>query len=846
MTTKFVFPLKGASCDSCGGVIRTTLNEENKPQFFSIKSITFSKNYQQLNIEIDDDKTSEAEVRRYISQTLAIDGGYELVAEASTRQYWLLGSLGLILGTLILVLTISNALVFWPFQLIVGIVSVGLTGILGRESWQKAKIEWQRKKPGMDSLFLLSTGAALGMSLVGLFVPGFPLMFEASLLIYGFRYIGIALKKSIYSTPNLPVRYQRIQGNSNKTVPNSELRPGDKLTIKAGELILTDGWLLPGHNTSFTQSYAMDVSRMKGSYSPEQLKTGDAVAAGMVATNDCVMQVGLGHSIQYFIEKPVGKCPKGQIWIYPEHEEIHVLSHSDQNNRSVSFKLSAKDLSDHAGHCYFDAILTALKLKTMSTHLPKVAQQQLSRALVQQAAQHGLTQTTSSLARLEKELEDAAARAAPIQEKADKILTYFVPIVFGIAVISGAIVAFFFSPLIAVRCMISILVSACPCTLGFVTPLVMDFARAKGKQAGVAFSQYDAIQRLSEVDSVLIDIHGTATKGKPEARIAVYDELRRQEIETQLARLEQFSDHHIAKAIYAKVKGNDLLRDTWRLQPADIETYSGGIGARIQGKHYILGNRNLLQQFGVVPAGDEPNKTYLLEQNGTHYQKIAEIDLHDELRLDTALAIQQFNNRGLDVYLLTGTDQKTAEKYAQNLPGLAGVFAGHSDPQAKANKVKSLQETGRRMLMIGDGVNDSLAMQEAYASLAMKHALSDEGAQYIAKARILNERMLTAVDAYDIADQAMWRVKINLGLSLVYNLAVVMLTNFLVLAMGIVLHPGFCAALMVIQVGFIILSTYYFKQQPLPTKSLLSHSSLFQPTLVGTETAYPVLNYVPR
>lgn len=842
---EFVFPLKGAHCSGCSGNIAYILNEENKPQFFTIKNVKVSPNFQKLLVEIEDDHTSEEEVRRYISQSLASDDTYKLIEETA-KHYWVLGSLGLLVGAVILLLVFSNTLVFWPVQLTVAIVSIGLTRILGRESWQKAQIEWQRRKPGMDSLFILSTGVALMVSVLGLFVSGLPLMFEASLLILGFRHIGIALKKSVYATPNLPVRYRRMHVNAQQGECSQELRPGDQIQIKAGEMIPLDGWLLPKQNRVSNQVYTMDVSKIKGSYFPETLQAGDALAAGMVAKTDCVMQIGLGQSIRYFSEEPKGLCPKGQIWIYPKAQKICVLSRSDQNNGSVHFELSRQNLTDYAGHCFFDEIFASLQLNTAATHLTKLAQQQVSKALVQQASQQGLLQTTSYLARIEKELEDASARAAPIQEKADEILKYFVPTVLGIALLSGAITAYFFPPLIAVRCMISILVSACPCTLGFVTPLVMDFARAKGKQVGVVFSQYDAVQRLSEVDTILLDIHGTATKGIPEARINVFEENRRQEIETLLARLEQFSDHHVAKAIYAKVKGNDLLQNTWGLKAQDIEHYAGGLGARIQGKHYILGNRNLLKQFGITPPDNEPHRTYLLEQTGLRYQHIAAIDLHDSLREDTPLAVQHFKNRGYKVILFTGGDQVTAEKYAQYLPNIDGIYAGLADGQAKAAKVKELQANGKRMLMLGDGVNDALAMQEAYASIAMKHALSDEGAHYVAKARILNGNMLAAVDALDIADRAIWRIKMNLCLSLAYNLAIVLVTNFLVLAMGIVMHPGFCAALMVLQVGLIILSTYHFKQQPLLTKGGLPRVSLFSPRMDPTDHTASTMNYALR
>ena len=843
--TTFVFPLKGVTCSGCKGNLIYLLDVDTKPEYFKFKHIDVSSNLQKLVVEVEDNDIpiSEEEVRRYINHTLA-GSDYELIVEGA-RHYWILGSLGLVIGTIILILAVTNGLVLWPVKLLTATVSVGLSLLLGAESFRKAKIEWQRRKPAMDSLFLMSTGAATLMSLFGLVMPGMPLMFEASLLILGFRHIGIALKKSIYSTPNLPVHYQRLQTNNLSRTEDQDdtFVPGEELTIQAGQMLPVDGWLLPKQNALIDQTYAMNVQRIRGAYLPEHLRVDDAVMAGMVAQTDCVMQVGLGHKLSYFEQKPKNTCPKGQIWVYPEGNEINVVSRSDRDNKAVHFVLSSVNLTDRAGNCYFATILNALKLGTVLTHLSKPHQQLLSRALVQHADAMGLLQTTSSLARLEKELEDAGCRAAPIQDKADQILEYFVPVVLGVALISGAVVMCFFSPMIAVRCMISILVSACPCTLGFVTPLVMDFARAKGKQAGVVFSQSDAIQRFTEVATVLLDIHGTATKGEPVARVMVHEPDRLQEIETHLARMEQHSDHHVGKAIYTAVKGDDLLLNTERLRPTDIEKYPGGIGASVQGKHYILGNYNLAQQFGVTLENPGPNRTYLLEQAGAGYQCIATVELHDPLRSDAALTVEQLKHRGLKVFLFTGADEQTANQYAQALPGLDGVYSGLADAQAKVEKLRSIQ-TQHRVLMIGDGANDGPAMKEAYASIAMKHALSDEGAQYQAKARILNGNMLTVVDALDIASQAMWRINFNLYLSLIYNLAIVILTNSLVLALGLVLHPGVCAALMVIQVGFIILSSYYFKQQPLPTQSLLVQSSMFgmNPSLAsGNLSVQPTL-----
>lgn len=823
-------------CTGCKGNLQYLLDEDIKPAFFTFKHIDVSPNFQKLIVEIEDNKTSEEEVRRYITQTLA-GSEYELVAE-NARYYWIMGGLGLGIGALILILAMTHGLGFWPVQWVVAVGSMGLHCLLGSESFRKAKIELQRGKPAMDTLFVLSTTAAMLMSLLALVVPGLPMMFEASLLIFGFRHLGIALKKSIYTTPNLPIRYQKLRSSAVSAEEASVLRPGDVIAIQAGARIPIDGWLLPKPDLPITQPYAMDVSRVKGSYIPEQLQAGDAVVDGMVARHDCVMQVGLGHSLHYFSKKPaIVACPKGQIWLFPGQSQIEVVARSDRDDKLVQFALSEMHLQEQYKPSYFTAILQALRLNTAATHLPKPARHQLARALVQQAASHGLTRTASSIERLDKELEDAGCRMTPTQDETDRMLQYFVPIVMGVAAISGVIAAYYFSPLIAIRCVISILVSACPCTLGFVTPLVMDFARAKGKQAGVILSQADALETLAKCDTVLLDLHGTVTKGQTEAKVLVHDVARKTEIETCLARLEQHTEQHVGKAIYARIQGDTLLQDSGGVHPQDIQRYAGGIGATLQGKHYLLGNSNLLRQFGAEKLADgQPNTTYLLEKVGRRYRKLATITIQDPLRADASVMVQTLNQRGVDVYMLTGADLVTAQQYAKDLPGLKGIYAGYSEEQSKLSVVKNLQNAGRRVLMIGDGANDAAAMKEAHASIAMKHALSDEGAQYLAKARILNGNMLAVIDALDIAYQALWRIKLNLYLSFIYNIAMVLLTNYMILAMGMVLHPGLCAALMVLQVGVIILSTYYFKRQPLPSKNLVSQTGLFQNTVSQAAT----------
>lgn len=853
--TKFVFPLKGAHCSSCEGNLQSILNDSTTPTFFTFKHIKVSANHAKLEVEINDNVTSKELVHRYITQTL-VGTPYALVIE-SARSYWIRGALGLGVGGLILLVSLSVGLAFWPLKLVVAALSLVLTYGLGKESLQGAEIEWQRRKPAMDSLFVMSTFLSTVISVLALFIPGLPIMFESSLLIFGFRHLGIALKKSNYAAANLPIRYQHLNAHRTQRVhPDDEfssrtqaLNPGDVIAIAAGEMIPIDGWLLPEKSGDHTQSYAMDVSRIKGAYLPEYLSVGDRVSAGMVTKRPCIMQVGLGHSLQFFKQNPKKYCPKGEIWVYPSSSgsSITVEARTDLEERRVQFDLTAEALTDNHGHCYQAEILNALCLGTLRHPQAERARQQLQRGLVKYAAQQGLTQTSSFLARLDQLLEDASCQAAPIQNATERMLQYFVPIVLGVAIVSGAVIAYFFTPLIAVQCMISILVSACPCTLAFITPLVMDFGRAKGKKSGIMFNHADAIESLDKVDVVLLDVNGTATEGRPKAQIMMHVADPEHEIAMDLARLEQHcSEHPIGAAIYAAVNGDALLRDTWCLPPEAIERHEGGIRAWMHDKYYLVGNSHLLQKYGVTMQDPMPNTNYLFVETGGQYQCLATIPMYDPLREDTALAVQQMKQRGLKVYLLTGSDKKTAENYAHDIPGLDGMYVNYFELEgehSKAHVVRDLQECkGHRVLMIGDGSNDTTAMKLAYSSIAMKHALSDEGAQYQAKAQILNGKMMAVIDALDIAKQAMWRVHFNLVLSLIYNLAAVLLTNIMVLVMSVVLHPGLCAALMVVQIGFVLMSTYYFKHQVLPSKNLEgAHSASPESlSLVGRRNSTPL------
>ncbi len=864
MTQTFYFPISGVFGTCCKGNLECLLNDDTKPAFFTFESIDVSSNYQQLIIQITDDVASKEDVERYIQHTL--NGTNYALVNTSSRKYWLRGLMGLGVGGIILCLSFIQPYVV-SLKILTAILSIPLTCLLGLESFREAEIELRRRTLAMDSLFMISTVTAIVMSCAAFFIPGLPMMFETGLLLFGFRYLGIALKQSIFEKTTSPAQYERLIaqkkakkliGNQQEEVLIDQLLPGDMIHLESEMLVPLDGWLVPDGDDHW-----MDVSRQEGSFTPKKFARNAPVLAGMVNKTPCKMQVGLGHTLKYFSKKPIEPCPQGEIWVYPHKYGIHIKSHSDRTQDQVRFVLSPKDLIDDHGNEHEQDILDFLRVSATGTsnehiksHLSQSARDQLSRAMVQYAAQYGLQKTASFLQRLDQGLDASSSESLPYAAETTLISRFFVPTVLGIALISGIIAGCFFSPLIAVRCVMAILVSACPCALGFITPLVMHFTKERAKTMGIVFGQEDAIQRFAEVDIVALDIHGTATQGLPKLNITILDAQQKKSIETKLALIEQHSTHYLGKAIYEKVKGNRLLQDLTLLDlDKDLEVQQGGIVARIEGCEYFLGNHRFLGRHGIRLPEDRPGMTYFIAKAEGGYRNLAVIEMHDELRRDTNEAVLQLKQRGYQVHLISGADNATAATYGEKIQGITKIYANcfpidTLGQKGKDSWIKEWQAAGHRVLMVGDGVNDAPAFKVAYASIVMQHVASDEGINYQAKARIFNHKMMSVVHALDLAQQSLWTIKLNLFFSLIYNVMAVMLTNMLLLACGIMMHPAFCAALMMLQTGFIILTAYRLMHHVLPLAKAPGRVGLFGTGVAqartASETSVPVLSESPQ
>jgi len=293
-----------------------------------------------------------------------------------------------------------------------------------------------------------------------------------------------------------------------------------------------------------------------------------------------------------------------------------------------------------------------------------------------------------------------------------------------------------------------------------------------------------------------------------------------QQVKLILALLEQHSSHFMADAIYTTLGGNELIiQSGLRVDSKQVVQHRDGVAFWLEGKQYLLGNCDYLsERHGIKIADDCPGQNYLMVLANRTVQKLATIVIVDPLRSSAEAVVPELVARKLDVALSTGMSIKTAHHFGKKIGFYEdNIYSTSLDDPKKRTKVSVVQEKGPLVCMVGDGVNDVVAMEAAHVSMVMCHRLGDHSAQQNARVRILDGRVMSIVRARDIAHQAMQNLRENLWGSLLYNCAVVLLTVVLLLAFGVVLHPGIGAALMVLQVCLIFWHANRFKQQALPS-----------------------------
>lgn len=375
----------------------------------------------------------------------------------------------------------------------------------------------------------------------------------------------------------------------------------------------------------------------------------------------------------------------------------------------------------------------------------------------------------TALASIIKVVEEAQGSKAPIQRLADVISGYFVPIVVGIAILTFIVWIAFVQPgqiepaLVAA---IAVLVIACPCALGLATPTSIMVGTGRAAESGILFKGGEHLERTHKVDTIVFDKTGTITKGKPEVTNFSGDK----ETLQLLASAEKGSEHPLAEAIvaYATEKDIDLI------EVDDFTAIPGhGIEARISGNHILVGNRKLMQDHQVNVDGVEEEmvnyevegKTAMLIAIDGEFRGI--VAVADTIKETAPQAIRELKEQGLEVIMLTGDNERTAQAIAKQV-GIVRVIA-QVLPEEKAEKVKEIQQQGKKVAMVGDGVNDAPAL--AIADIGIAIGTGTEVAIEAADLTILRGELLLIPKAIRTSHATIRNIRQNLFWAFAYNTA---------------------------------------------------------------------------
>jgi len=380
----------------------------------------------------------------------------------------------------------------------------------------------------------------------------------------------------------------------------------------------------------------------------------------------------------------------------------------------------------------------------------------------------------TTLARIVRMVEEAQGSKAPIQRLADVIASYFVPAVIGIAVVTF-VIWYFVGPALtfALLNFVAVLVIACPCALGLATPTAIIVGTGKGAEHGILIRNGEALERAHQIDTVLLDKTGTLTRGEPVVKEVVAAPFSSPEEVLRLAAsAERSSEHPLGEAV---VKA--ALEKKLELSPSsDFNAIPGqGVEALVEGKKLFLGNIKLMQERGFSLNGLDKKASSLFEQGQTvmflgwdrHIAGI--IALADTLKPGAKEALRALSKMGIETAMLTGDNRRTAEAVAREA-GIDHVLA-EVLPEHKAGEVKKLQEEGKVVAMVGDGINDAPALAQADIGIAI--GTGTDVAMETGDITLISGDLMGVVTAISLSKRTMRTIKQNLFWAFAYNTALI-------------------------------------------------------------------------
>ncbi len=401
------------------------------------------------------------------------------------------------------------------------------------------------------------------------------------------------------------------------------------------------------------------------------------------------------------------------------------------------------------------------------------------------------------LAQIIKMVQDAQGSKAPVQKLVDKIAGVFVPMVMGIAILTFVLWVVLGGDSGVVQGLlaaVTVLVIACPCALGLATPTAIMVGVGKGAEKGILIKDAESLELAKKVNAIVLDKTGTITEGRPE--VTGIQWLNNDDATKDvLLSIEKQSEHPLAEAV---VKHLDGVSTT---SLSDFDSITGkGAKADYNNETYYVGNKKLLAENNITIAeqlqqrADEwgkQSKTVIWFANGK--QALSVVAISDKIKETSVQAIREMQDMGIDLYMLTGDNEATAKAIA----GQTGIkhYKAEVLPQHKADFVKELQQQGKVVAMVGDGINDSTALATADVSIAM--GKGSDIAMDVAKMTIISSDLAKVPQAIRLSKQTVATIKQNLFWAFIYNLiGIPIAAGILYPISGFLLNPMIAGAAM--------------------------------------------------
>ena len=420
----------------------------------------------------------------------------------------------------------------------------------------------------------------------------------------------------------------------------------------------------------------------------------------------------------------------------------------------------------------------------------------------------GKESTVSEIVRL---VTQATSTKAPIAKIADTISGYFVPVVLVVAMIAF-ILWFIISKNVAtaINIFVSILVVACPCSLGLATPLAIVIASGNASKKGILVKNSESLENAHKVKTICFDKTGTLTKGELNiSKIYNYSNIEENEILKKVASIENKSEHPIARAIVKKAQEEKIdLEDIKEFQA--IPGF-GVEGIALNGDKYLIGNKKLMIENNIKINNDDEN--VLVNQGNSilfvalNDNLIALIGVKDILKENVIDVIRKLKNRNINIVMLTGDNEKTAEIIAKEI-GIDKVISNVT-PKEKSEQIKKLKENGL-VMMCGDGINDSVSLVTADIGVSVSSGtdIAMDSSQVV----LMNDNLEKIDDLIEISRKTMRNIKQNLFWAFFYNICMIPIACGILQPLGITMNPMIAAFAMTISSLTVVLNALRLKR----------------------------------